>query len=139
MRVRLLPVLLLVVVGGAGCHGPKSDCEGTMRSFEAIIDGNHWDDFPDIISPSQRAKYHDRAIIAWVSDYYMGAKFFKFKSLQASETGTTCLVQGVSDWEQKIRGKEPVRFEDEYVTYTLHQVDGKWYMDVPGSSKLQAF
>ncbi|MBS2029221.1 MAG: hypothetical protein JST54_15065 [Deltaproteobacteria bacterium] len=139
MRLRHLLCCALLAGSLVGCWGPKDDCEGTMRSFESIVDGNHWDSFPDIVHPPLRKKYGDLNLTRWVGGYYEGARSFKFTSLQASVAGNICLCQTTSTWTQKIRGHEAETFADEYNAYTLHLIDGKWYMELPGSAKVQAF
>ena len=130
--------LLVVSAAGLGCHGPSSSCEGTMKSYASIIDSNSWDDLPGIIYAPERKKYGDRAIVKWVSRNYNGAKSFKFKYLAAVETGETCQAQSISQWHWKVRGKVAEDNSDEY-TYLLHRVDGKWYMELPGTSKVQGW
>lgn len=140
MRMRGVWVFLLLVTSaaGLGCHGPASSCEGTMKSFASIIDGNSWDDLPAIIYQRDRKKFGDRAIKKWVASTYNGAKSFEFSYLNATVTGEMCQAQTTSKWHWKIRGKNPEDFSDDF-TYLLHNVDGKWYMELPGTSKVQGW
>lgn len=137
MRHRL--PLLALLLACAGCHGPKSDCEGTVASFASIIDGNSWDDLPDLVYPPQRAKLGDRAISAWAAGNYQGATSFKFTKIDAQVSKDICFASTLSTWRQKIRGQNPSVFEDEAFTLTLHNVNGTWYMEMPGASKLGAY
>jgi len=139
MRLRHLICLVLVAAFMGGCRGPKDDCEGTVHSYESIIDGQHWDDYPDIVYPPLRKKYGDRNIRNWVAVFYEGAQKFKFTAVNATVSKDVCLVQTQSSWYKKIRGQNPESIDDEYNAYTLHLVDGKWYMELPGAAKLQAF
>ena len=45
----------------------------------------------------------------------------------------------MAKWRQKIRGKNPVVFDDEGFTFTLHNVGGTWYMEMPGAGKVSAY
>ena len=141
MRARHVVVLGLLLASGAGlgCHGPSSTCEGTMSSFASIIDSNSWDDLPGIISPKERAKYGDTMIAKWASSNYFGCKKFKFTKVEANVSGNVCLARSLASWHEKIRGKRPVDYNDEYYTYTMHLINGKWYMDLPGASKIQGY
>ena len=140
MRRSLLGFLVIpLALAVGGCHGPKSDCEGTMRSFEAIIDGNSWDDFPGVVYAPLRKKFGDKHISRGIAEYYEGARSFKFTGIQTSVSKDVCFAQTTATWTQKIRGHNPNTYSDEYYSYTLHLVDGKWYMELPGTGKLSAW
>jgi hypothetical protein len=140
MSPRLLLALTAALVLAA-CHGPKSDCEGTIRSLEACIDSNPADAdcIVELITPEHRKKFGDRGLHKWAEESYFGVKDFSFTQVNASVSGTTCLVQTNADYTYKVRGQSPVDNTDEYQSYILHLINDKWYMEVPGSAKVQPF
>jgi hypothetical protein len=139
MRHHQLIAAAGLAVALTGCHGPKSDCEGTMQSYAALIDGNSWDDIPDLVYPPQRTKLGDGAIRGWTAANYQGATSFEFTHLDAAVSKDVCFATTVAKWRQKIRGQNPVVFDDEAFTFTLHLINGTWYMEMPGAAKVGAY
>ena len=126
------------LMGLTGCNGPKSSCEGTMNSWKGCINSNDWDCMSELINPVHRRKY-GRGIKAISEDTYKGAYNFKYKFIQADETGNICIARTNAFYTVKVRGKSPEDFDDQGFSYTLRKIDGLWYIDFPGVEKLSGF
>ena len=129
-----------VSVGLTGCgKGPKGDCEGSLESWGKVINDNDWDAMVELIHPDQRKKFGDETIREFGYQIYKGARDYKWKKIQADVSGNICIARTIAYYNVKIRGKLPVDFDNQYVSYVLHEKDGLWYFDLPGSTKVGGY
>jgi hypothetical protein len=139
MRGSVWCAALAALVLCAGCNKPKDSCDGTLNSYAGCINSQDWECLIDLFHPDQRAKYGDKMIRKWALENWNGARNFKWKFVQADASGSVCIARTNAYYEVKIRGKNPETYDNWGDTYTLHLKDGLWYMDIPGSQKVQGF
>ena len=125
----------------AGCNGPKSDCEGTYKSYRSTLESQDWDAMYELLTPEFQKKVRSSANLGRVlGANWKGSKSFGFTTYNVNETNAgICTVQGEMKWTTKIRGELPYD-SDTYFAWTFRQgKDGLWYIELPGSEKVTAY
>ncbi|HEY3452147.1 MAG TPA: hypothetical protein VGK67_37735 [Myxococcales bacterium] len=141
MRVQFGFVLAAASLVLAGCNGPKSDCEGTYKSYCNTLEGQDWDGMYELLTPEFKKKVHSaKGLERGLSGTWKGTKSFTFKTINVNETKAgVCTVQGEMSWTTKIRGELPYDSEN-YYSWTFKQgKDGLWYIELPGSEKISGY
>ena len=123
----------------SGCNGPASTCEGTLNSYASCVNKQDWECFVPLIWAPHVKKAGAKQIKEVFQDNFFGYKNFRWTVMQPVETKDLCLARTTSSWTYKIRGKNPEDHNDEFDSFTLHRVDGLWYMEMRGMSKISAF
>jgi len=141
MRVHLGIVLAAACLVLVGCNGPKSDCEGTYKSYKNTLEGHSWDTMYELLTPEFKKMVRSPENMARVlGENWKGSKDFSFSTMNVNETTSgVCTVQGEMKWTTKIRGELPYDSET-YFSWTFRQgKDGLWYIELPGSEKITAY
>jgi hypothetical protein len=143
MRLRITASALALLALTA-CNGPKDSCEGTYNSYVACMKGHDWECVFELLTPEFKRKAGNpkRVAIAMEEGQWLkGSKSFKVNVFDIAETKAgICTARGTMSYTIKNRGENPRDVKDEYFAWTFRlEKDGLWYMELPGSEKLQAF
>ena len=143
MKRRLIPLGALagLLLATSGCNTPKDSCEGTLDSFKGCINAQDWQCICDLMHPAERKKFTDRRIRGMFAEDWFGVHSYRWTFMQAdtAKSGDVCVARTKAAWTKKIRGKAAEDVKDWGDVYTLHPIDGLWYIDVPGSQKLSGY
>jgi ketosteroid isomerase-like protein len=140
MRTRLA-LCLLAVLASAGCHKPKDTCEGSFNSYFNAMKGKDWSAMYALLTPKYKKKARSPEFFSsFIQEEWGPAKNFDLNVMGIVPSGDLCIVNGTMDYTIKIRGKEPVDYDDEYFSWTFRRErDGLWYIELPGEEKLTGF
>lgn len=138
-RLLLVAALVAAFPIVLGCGGPKGSCEGSVNALARCINNQDSECAEELLWEPHRKKFGSRAIKVWFTNEYDGWKNMRFTTIRAVETGDLCIAQSQYSYTWKIRGKNPIDHEDEYQSWLAHRVDGYWYLEMPGVSKVQGF
>ncbi|MGC4114146.1 MAG: hypothetical protein QM765_05880 [Myxococcales bacterium] len=141
MRVLFGLLLIAASLALAGCNGPKSDCEGTYKSYCSTLEDQDWDGMYELLTAEHKKMVHSgKGLERGLAQLWKGAKSFKFKAININETKAgVCTVQGEMKWTTKVRGELPYDSET-YFSWTFKQAkDGLWYIELPGKEKISGY
>jgi hypothetical protein len=129
-------VVLAMLLALAGCRGPKSTPEGTVDSFFDSYDAHDADALVQMTLPSFVAKHGSDKVRQFYWDNIWGIQSIeatKNISITGKDTAQAqCEMTGV--W--RLRGQNPEDFDTE-ISLLLHLIGGKWYVEPPGTSRVQ--
>jgi len=131
-RLWVLVSLLLVIA----CRGPKSTPEDTVDSFFSAYEAHDADalvamTWPETLKRSSVSKLHD---FYWENIY--GIRSMEVTKFVTRTGKDTAQAQSSVKYVWRVRGENPQDHEEE-ISLLLHEVDGKWYVEPPGTSKVQ--
>jgi hypothetical protein len=138
MRHALLVTFLALVLGG--CRGPKGSPGGTVKSFFSAVVANDWDAMAEIASQKslQKLGSKDRAV-QWFSRNYTGwvgaDVSIDEELIDTSEVNATVHFTCVQTTKENYK---EVQYDCSDVYTLVKEEDGKWHLNLPGSSKLRA-
>lgn len=140
MRPSFAFALFAAALALAACNGPKETCEGSMNSYYALLKSHDWDGAYEMLTPEYKRKLTADRYARGMEEEWLGSKGFSLKVGNISESRGACYANGGISYTVKIRGKEPVDYDNEYFSWIFRkQADGKWYIEMPGMERVSAY
>jgi hypothetical protein len=134
-------LLLTGVLGLMGCHGAKSSPEGTVESFYSACDSKKWEAMAEMLAPETLKKFGNRTANAagYFADTYA---FMKSIDATVDETlevkpGREAVVRFSCSANLRAPNEPEAYDEDCGDTWTLKNVDGKWYIVLPETQRMR--
>jgi hypothetical protein len=136
-RLMLLAALLLLA---PACRGPKGSPGGTVKSFYSAIVANDWDAMAEIASQKslQKLGSKERAVQFFSRNYtgYLSADVTIDEELiDTSDVNATVHFTCVETTKENYK---EVQYDCSDVYTLVKEDDGKWHLNLPGSTKLRA-
>ncbi len=139
MRKQITWISLIGALLLAGCNGPKSDCAGSFKSYQNMLESQDWEGLYELLTPEHKKKFSMKNYLAGMTEVWGPTHSFDWRLNLLTETGKVCIVNGMMEYTFKIRGKEP-EDRDEYFSFTFRQqADGKWHIEQPGAEKISGW
>ncbi|HYI02618.1 hypothetical protein [Hyalangium sp.] len=136
-RAALIMVLGLGLF--AGCYGPKSDPEGTVKSFYSAIEAEEWMTLHEMIDPEslQKSGGPGRAAAFYYSIYQdIQDLDLTIEESLVTRPDETAVVRFKCTATFRALGEMP-HDNDCSDTLSLRYHDGKWYIMIPGTEGLR--
>ena len=133
-------LLLTGVLGLMGCHGPKSSPEGTVKSFYSACDSKKWDAMAEMLAPESLKKFGNRTsnAAAFFADLYADVKSIDAEIDESIEVkpGREAVVRFNCTASVRPRDEPEAYDQDCGDTYSMKNVDGKWYIVLPATQRI---
>lgn len=139
---KTVPILLAgAALALSACNGPKGSCEGTYNSYTSTLESSDFEAMYELLGEESKKKIPSvKKYAAILGDRWAGSKKFRFRPQSIVETGGVCIANGFMDYTIKKLGELPESTTDEYYSWTFHKAaDGKWYIEQPGTEKIQSW
>lgn len=135
-----IALVLAAALAAAGCRGPKSTPEATMESFLSALGAQDIDSLIGMTTPESIKKGGgEEKVRATYNDITIGMQGLDYKILSLAKMGKTAQASVVLNYTWRVRGKNPEPVTDEYQAHYLFENGGKWYVQLPGTSRVQAY
>lgn len=123
--------------------GPKDTCQGSFESYFGALKGHDWSGVWELLTPELKKKVGSpERLASAMEEVWVGAKGFSYSLDTVSQTNVgVCIANGTMSYKIKLQGHDTVDYNDEYFSWTFRQnpVDGKGYIELPGSEKISGF
>ncbi len=137
LRTTLAAALALAF---AGCHGPKSTPEASVESYMDAWGSKDIKGMLRLTMPASVKKAGgEEAVLQGFNELTYGIQSFDYRVGTVSRTGKTGQAQVLYNYVWRIRGQNPETFSDQYEAFYLEEIDGKWYIDIPGLKKVSPY
>lgn len=133
-------LLLTGVLGLMACHGPKGSPNGTVESFYSACDSRKWDAMANMLAPESIKRFGSKANAA----AFFAELYYEMKSIDAEINESIEVKPGKEavvrfNCTASVRPKQDPDPHDEDCgdTYTLKNIDGKWYIVLPATQRIR--
>jgi hypothetical protein len=136
-RAPLIAVLGLCLF--AGCYGPKSTPEGTVKSFYSAIEARKWETMTEMVDPESLAKGGSaERVAAFYFSIYQDVQDIDLTIQDAliARPDEQAVVRFECTATMRAMGEMPHKHSCSD-TLSLRWHDGKWYIVVPGTEALR--
>lgn len=134
-------LLLTGVLGLMGCHGPKGSPEGTVSSFYSAADSKKFEAMAEMLAPESLKKFGNRKgnAAAYFAENYVDVKSIDAEIDEALEVkpGKEAVVRFNCTASIRAPNEPDAHDEDCGDTWTLKNVDGKWYIVLPETQRMR--
>ncbi len=134
-------LLLTGVLGLMGCHGPKGSPEGTVASFYSACDSQKWQAMAEMLAPETLKKFGGRKsnAAAFFAELYADVKSIDAEVNESIEVkpGKEAVVRFSCTATVRARNEPDPHDEDCGDTYSMKNVDGKWYIVLPATQRIR--
>lgn len=134
-------LLLTGVLGLLGCHGPKGSPAGTVESFYSACDSKKYDAMAEMLAPESLKKFGNSKANAAA---YFAYAYEEVKSISAEiddsievKPGKEAVVRFHCTATVRPKSEPEAHEEDCGSTYTLKNIDGKWYIVLPATQRIR--
>ncbi len=129
----------LAVGALAACGGPSSDPETSMENYFDCAISHDWKCMVGMLPP-ELAKKKGKQVLGMMMDDWEKCVRLDYKIQQASVSGDFATVQVTYEYDWRgIDARDITTYKDQYASYTMKRISGKWYVVPPGAEKLGAF
>lgn len=134
-------LLLTGVLGLMGCHGPKGSPDGTVESFYSAADSKKYEAMAEMLAPETLKKFGNRKgnAAAYFADDYAFVKGIDAEVDESLEVkpGKEAVVRFKCTVSIRPPNEPEAQDEDCSDTWTLKNVDGKWYIVLPQTQRMR--
>ena len=136
--VRTIALASILVV--VACRGPKSTPEETMESWVSAHDARDADAMLKMTTPASYKKFTPDQLRAFYEEEIKGIQSYSAKRTEVVLLNENQAQAQLSyEYVWRVRGQNPEDHPDEYDTFYLTKIDGKWYVDLADTAKVHAW
>lgn len=135
-RTMLLSTLALLAL--AGCNGPKSSPDGSVKSFYSAAESHDWETMVEIIDPDSLKRISPQRVQSFYADLFKDVQEVKL-SIQETrivQPDQEAVVSFQCTATFRALGQLPYDRGCADI-YTLKWRDGKWYIVLPATQQLR--
>lgn len=128
------------IISLAACRGPKSTPEETMENWVSAHDARDADAMLKMTTPASYKKFTPEQLRAFYEEEVKGIQSYSAKRVEIVQLNPNQAQAQLSyEFVWRLRGQNPEDHPDEYDTYYLTKIDGKWYVDLADNAKVKAW